>query len=476
MAALHAPILAAAGPPPACPGERSEVLGAGPWAVLLMLILAGAAYVDTLGYQFVWDDWAMIAQNRHIRTPHSVPELLDSDFTALTAGAVSGGYYRPVLALSLALDAALWGAGPAFFHLTNVLLHVLATYLLYRLVRALTAQPGLAVMAGLFFALHPVHVEAVAFVAARGDILLTLGVLGCVLAYRRWALAGPRRGLFLLAALGSGALALLAKESAIVLPAVLVLSDVAEHRILKGEAGVSVWRTALKRSLPFIALTVTSMVSRLSTLTTIGGDKLGLADLWARLPGSLEILARYAWLSLVPLHMQPYYSLTRPTSLLASGPVLGIATGAVLVSLLIWCRHRLPLGAFGLGWFLVAVAPVVDLVPLSFREMGLTDRYLYLPSVGITIFLAAVSGALLTSSASSDRRAGRTQAQSISCDPGPRPVGCAGEAPIVAHRQVNRNPAKRLRHDYSRTNLAALASCSAEPESWIALRERFSMA
>ena len=137
------------------------------------------------------------------------------------------------------------------------------------------------------------------------------------------------------AALGSGAFALMAKESAIVLPALLLLSDVAEHRLRKGETGVSVWRTAVKRSLPFITLTVASMMFRLSTLAHIGGDRLSLGDLWARLPGSLEILARYVWLCLVPFHMQPYYSLIRPPSLLSPGPLLGIVTGAALVSLLI---------------------------------------------------------------------------------------------------------------------------------------------
>lgn len=373
---LHVPVLA------------EDSILPGRWAWTLILLLAATAYVDSLSYQFVWDDTTMVVRNPNLLSFHNLPRLLQADFTALTSGAMEGEYFRPIMALSLALDATLWGSNPAPFHLTNILLHVLATFLVSRLVLALGGGRDLAVLTALIFAVYPVHVEAVAFVSARSDLLPTIAALGCLLAYRRAQTPGRQRVAWTLTALLALGIALLSKESTIVLPPLLMLTDLLALPLPSRLSDRPTWRRATLRLLPFWGMILAFMAYRSTTLLHIGGDQLQPGNLWRRLPGSLEILARYLWLSLVPTHMQPFYSLRRPESLADLWPSLGLLTGGGLLALVLWWWRRAPLAAFGVAWFFIAVIPVLDLVPLSFREMGLADRYLYLPSVGVCLLFA----------------------------------------------------------------------------------------
>ena len=391
---VEMPFLVAEAAPLPVGATSDDAIPVGRWAWTLVLLLATTVYVDTLSYQFVWDDATMILQNPGLRDLRNLPQLLRNDFTSLTGGAMEGNYYRPVMALSLALDFLLWGPQPAPFHLTNILLHLAVTVLVGRLAMAMGAGRGLAVLAALLFSIHPVHVEAVAFVSARSDLLPVLGMLGSILAYRRAAHPGSRRGAWFLIVLACQVLALLSKEAAVTLPAVLLLSDLLappssspRHR--------TAWRRAVARSLPFWGVTAVFVAFRLATVVQLAGDRIQGGGLWYRLPGSLEILGRYVWLLLIPTRMQPFYSLPRPTSLLEPWPVLGLLVAVSLLSLLCWCWRRAPLAAFGVGWFLITVIPVLDLIPVSPREMGLADRYLYLPSVGMALSLAQAVHSLM---------------------------------------------------------------------------------
>ncbi len=384
------------GPPLAIEArDRRDSVPVGSWAFTLTALLAVAVYVDSLTYQFVWDDAVMVAQNWRLRDPTSALQLLRADFTVLTSGLMEGHYYRPVAALALALDLWLWGPAPAPFHLVNVLLHAAVTVLVGRLALSLGVGRLAAVLAALGFALHPAHVEAVAFVSARSDLLPGLFVLGCLLAYRRASGASARAYPWWAIAAVLLAAALLAKESAVVLPALMSLGDLL-FPIDRGAPDTrgNTWKFAA-RALPFWGLTAAFVAWRLPALHHLGGDRITGSDLWHRLPGSLEILARYAGLTVLPNHMQPFYSLPRPHSLADPGPLLGLlAVGGLLVCMAGTWR-RAPLVAFGAGWFLITAMPILDLVPLSFREMGLADRYLYLPSVGWCLALAWGFAAML---------------------------------------------------------------------------------
>jgi tetratricopeptide (TPR) repeat protein len=375
---------------------------------MLTALLAVAAYVDSLTYQFVWDDAVMVVQNWRLRDPANLLQLLRADFSVLTSGLMEGHYYRPVAALSLALDLWLWGPVPAPFHLTNVLLHAAVTVLVGRLALALGAGRPIAILAALSFALHPAHVEAVAFVSARSDVLPGLAVLGCLLAYRRAAGAGVRS--FSWSGIAAALLlaAVLAKESAVVLPALMSLCDLLfPVNLGNSDARKRRWKP-VTRALPFWCLTAAIVVWRLPSIHHLTGGRIAWADLWHRVPGSFEILARYAGLTTLPNHMQPFYSLSRPHSFAEPGPLLGLLTVGSLLVVIAWTWRRAPVVAFGAAWFLITTVPVLDLVPLSFREMGLADRYLYVPSAGWCFGLAWGLAAAFGRANGTDRSAWRS--------------------------------------------------------------------
>jgi protein O-mannosyl-transferase len=384
------------GPPQeADSSDRRDAVPVGSWALALTALLAIAVYVDSLTYQFVWDDAVMVAQNWRLRDLANLLTWFRADFTVLTSGLLEGHYYRPVAALALAVDLWLWGPAPAPFHLTNVLLHAAVTVLVGRLALSLGAGRLAAALAALGFALHPAHAEAVVFVSARSDLLPGLFALGCLLAYRKASGVGVRaRSWWAITALLLVA-AMLAKESAVVLPALMSFSDLL-FPVDRGAPDTQrgAWR-ATARALPFWGLTAAFVAWRLPAIHHLGGDRIAAADLWHRLPGSLEILGRYVGLTVIPNHMQPFYSLPRPHSFADPGPLLGLLVVGGLLACMAWTWRRAPLVAFGAGWFLINTVPVLDLVPLSFREMGLADRYLYLPSVGWCLALAWGLAALL---------------------------------------------------------------------------------
>ena len=252
-AAVSQPMQVDADPPPG-DATQGETIQVGAWAVVLVLLLAAVTYLESLSYQFVWDDVLMV-QSPTLRDLRNFLQFFQSDFTSLTSGAIEGHYYRPTLALSLALDATLWGPHPALFHLTNLLLHVAVTFLVNRLVLAMGARRDIALLTTLLFAMYPVHVEVVAFVAARDNLLLGIGVLGCLLVYRRSDAPGRRRIAWGGAALAMQVFALLSKEAAVTLPALLVLSDLLHSPASDHPAERTTLHRALMRSLPFWIVT-----------------------------------------------------------------------------------------------------------------------------------------------------------------------------------------------------------------------------
>ena len=177
-------------------------------------------YLPTLGAGFVWDDHFIVTANRQIRSLADLPALLTSHAFA-GAGEVLGRerlveYYRPVWTLSLAVDHALWGLRPFGYHLTNLLLHATTSVAVFGLARARLGGLTAPLVAALFFAVNPAHVEAVAWVSSRNEVLAGLFVAIALAAYAAWRGGGGPRAAFVCGA--ASALALLSKETAVALP------------------------------------------------------------------------------------------------------------------------------------------------------------------------------------------------------------------------------------------------------------------
>lgn len=352
-----------------------------PW---LISLLAAVLYLGTLLYGFVWDDFYLVTGNEFIRRLADMPTWISMTVDQTSFNIFRGNLFRPGVLASLAADFALWGDEATGFHLTNVVLHSLMVWLVYLLARTVTRRTDLGAVSALLFAVHPAHVELMAFISARGDIWVSICMLMATLTYhkslraRGWSQACWYGGALVLMAFG-----LLFKEAAATLPPILLLLEAQAAK--SGAPRQRPWSRALLRSLPFWAIAIGHLAFLSRPLQSYNPGALTPQALLARLPGSLETFARYVGLLLFPVSMRPFYGLPRPTSLLAPWSLVGAGLLVGFLALGAFWWRRLPGACFALGWFLISLAPYLDLVAISPREMGLADRYLYGPSVGFLL-------------------------------------------------------------------------------------------
>lgn len=395
---------------------------------LLVLGVACAVYLQTLAYDFTYDDVLIVKERTAFHSLANWRSIVTGTWWARAL-------YRPLTGLSLAANWSAGGGDPRWFHLVNLLLHGAVTVLVFRLARGLL-RPAAAAAAALLFAVHPVHVEAVANVVGRAEVLSALLALGAVLCYRAdgaMVARGDRgswaRGAAAFGTLLCVALALAAKESAFATPALLLAVDWAASR----GRGTRFTEELRPHALLWFASVVVAL-GWLSLRARVVGDLTGLEvapgldDLG--LPGRtlvmLPVVLHYVRLLFFPLRLSADYSpnaITPATHL----TVAGAAGALVLVALAaagIAAHRRAPALTFALVWMGASLAIVANiLVPTG---VLLAERTLYLPSVGAVLALGWLAERLAL-------RAPRAAAVAVAV------LALAGAARTVTRNPVWRN-------------------------------------
>jgi Flp pilus assembly protein TadD len=335
--------------------------------VVLLVVAIFAAYGQTLHFGFVnYDDPDYVSANVHVRA-------------GITAGSVAwafshsfAGNWFPLTWLSHMLDFELFGLDSGLHHLTSVSIHALATLLLFAVLRRITRSRWPSAMVAALFALHPLHVESVAWIAERKDVLGAFFWMLTLYAYASYvARPGPARyGLTLLAF----CFGLMAKPMLVTLPLVLLLLDY--WPLARG--------VRVLEKLPFLALSaavsaVTYVVHREAGATA----SLDIFPLAVRLENALVSYAVYILKMFWPSNLAVFYPYS-PQSLAvpAAFAVLGLAA---ITFMTIRMAARRPYLIFGWAWYLVTLAPVIGLVQVGAQARA--DRYTYIPMVGLSIAL-----------------------------------------------------------------------------------------
>ena len=372
-----------------------------PRAAALAALAAVAVYAGSLGHGFVWDDHIHIEAAPFVQDARNLRVLASPGFWL---GRVEvEGSARPLLLASLLGDRALWGAAPRGYHLTNILLHAAAAAALTMLAAELTAVPLAALLAGLIFALHPVQSEAVCAVSFRADILAALFVFLALLAARRAPNARPAA--WTAAAAAAFALALLAKESAAVFPALYWLADrlTAPPRARAKLSGIQLGAflvvlaaygafRAPRAGYAALADAPAAGAPAAPTRPSLQIDpspppwKAALPTRGGRARAMLSVFLDYARLSVWPAGLQADRSPVLDPLRLSARALGGAAVALALLAAGWWARRRLPAASLGLAWFFVALAPVSGIVPL---HNLIAERYLYLPLAGLCLAAAA---------------------------------------------------------------------------------------
>ena len=390
----------------------------------LVSFITFIVYVSSLQNEFLnWDDPAYVSENPHLRS-------LNLTFFKWSFFDFYAANWHPLTWISHALDYAVWGLNPLGHHLTNNILHAVNTFLVVVLVvklieitKPITVHDSqftthnsrftltAAVTTGLLFGLHPVHVESVAWIAERKDLLCALFFLLSIMMYVKYASGAERiaqsaeRGaqsvegqrhapcamrsaLFpplhapfpLRYALFAFALALLSKPMAVTLPAVLLILDWFPFK--RFHSMKSFWPVFIEK-LPFFALSLAS-----STLTILAQKTGGAMQMMSSLPLSARLLVAakstiaYLGKMLLPLDLIPYYpypssqevSLFAPLYLFSIILILGITLACFRIAR----KQKIWLAIW--GYYLVTLIPVIGIIQVGSQSMA--DRYTYLPSLG----------------------------------------------------------------------------------------------
>lgn len=340
-----------------------------PWWILVAVIAAtGLAYLPSLGNGFTnWDDPVYVTGNPMVLGP------LAGHLGPLFTSVVSLNYH-PLTMLSLALDRAVQGPSPRGFHLTNLLFHLLNTALVFRLAYLLGGRrTAIAAVAGLVFGLHPMHVESVAWISGRKDVLYVFFFLAGLLAWLRHRKSGGLA--WYAAALALFLASVLCKAMAVVFPVVLLLLDYLQRRPWS--------RKLVLEKVPFLAVSAGFGAAAVAIQSR---EAIGTVyPLGQRLVFACYGLVMYAVKLLAPVRLSAFYPYPpRDVPLpavfwLAPVVVLGAAAGVWLL------RRRSRVPAFALGFYLVTVILVLQI--LSVGQAILADRYTYLSYFGLAFLL-----------------------------------------------------------------------------------------
>jgi Flp pilus assembly protein TadD len=346
----------------------------------LMAILAVAAalpYLNTLRNGFASDDGRQVLHNPYIRDFHHLPQIFKTQaasYVLLNAP----NYYRPLMNVGYLLCYKVFGLRAFGFHLVNVVLHVAVVCAVFIVTKRMFQNRNLALMAAVLFAVHPVHSEVAAWVAASPDLELSLFYLLTFWFFLAVARPGGRFSyLAQLAMAGSFVLALLSKEQAVTLP---VLATVYEH-FYRADREETRLTQKVRRYAVLWVLAIAYLLFRVRILGALSSG-IRIYDLtwYQTFVSAIALVGQYLWKVLWPVDLRAFCPFHPPSGSFDPAVVGGVAALTVcsVIFFFLWRRAR-PL-SFGLLWFLVPLSPVLNVRWLP--EGAFAERYLYLPSVG----------------------------------------------------------------------------------------------
>jgi Tfp pilus assembly protein PilF len=340
---------------------------------VVLTLLCIAVFGQTIWFDFIkFDDPAYVTENTRVQSPLT-PEGLKWLFLNTEAG-----YWHPLTWLSFMMDFQFFGLNPGGYHLTNLLLHLLNTLLLFWLFHRMTKEIWLSALIAAFFALHPLHVETVAWISKRKDLLSAFFWILSLCAYVAYT-EKPSAKKYLLAMLFFG-LALMSKPMAITLPVVMIILDFWPLRRFSSRKDIT-WRL-LEKS-PFF------LMAAVFALITVYIRYPGENPFVDTIPFSYRIanvpvaLVTYLKKTFLPYDLAVFYPFPPeiPVNqvIIASAVLIAVSVAVVLGA------KKMPFLLAGWLWYAVTLLPVLGIIQVS--ERSLSDNYTYLPLIGITVML-----------------------------------------------------------------------------------------
>lgn len=358
---------------------------------LLVLVTLGL-YWQVPTFEFLeYDDMVYVTDNTHVQNGLTFKGLVWA-FSSLEMG-----FWHPLTWLSLMVDSEIFGSNPGGYHLTNLLLHIASTVLLFLLLERMTKAKWRSAFVAVLFALHPLHVESVAWIAERKDVLSGFFWMLTMWVYLRYA-ERPEVSryvvVFLVFILG-----LMAKPMLVTLPCVLLLMDIwplgrTGWRIMGNERGDNAGQAGTER-VPLYRLVIEKIPLLCASLavgvvTIVSEDRFGALHSLESIPVNLrvanvfisyvEYISKMFW----PHRLAAYY--TYP----GQWPLWQVAGSFfilfIVCVLVIYWAKKFPYLAFGWFWYIGTLVPVIGIIKVG--SFSVADRFTYIPLIGLFIMVA----------------------------------------------------------------------------------------
>ncbi len=342
-----------------------------------LIAITWAVFGHTVGHEFVnFDDPIYVSENDHVRTG------LSWQGVAWAFTHVHSHNWHPLTTISHMLDCQLFGLKPGAHHFVNVLLHSATAALLFFLLAQFTDSPsrsgaiGSSAFVAAVFAIHPLHVESVAWISERKDVLSGLFFVLTLLAYFHYT-RKPNVGRYL-SVLILFACGLMSKPMLVTLPVILLLLDYWPLKRLSDSSA----RRVLVEKIPLVVMSIASAAGTLIAQNEgIGLVRLEVLPLTWRITNALVACLVYIWQMIWPANLALAY---HHPGKLPLWQVAGAAALLIAVTLGVFAlRKRSPYLIVGWGWYLIMLLPVIGLLQVGGQAHA--DRYTYLPQIGLCL-------------------------------------------------------------------------------------------
>ncbi len=358
---------------------------------LLLILSIIIAYGQVKNFDFVgYDDQEYITENSHVQKGLTVENIIWA-FTAFHSA-----NWHPLTWLSHMLDCELYGLNPMGHHWTNLIFHMINTILLFTVLERMTGAIWRSAFVAALFALHPLHVESVAWVSERKDVLSTFFGFLMIGAYYRYSKAPDFKNYLLVIIFFS--LGLMAKPMLVTFPFVLLLLDFwplkrfqfKNDYLFRSESTThsdskGIYRLILEKIPLFIPVVISCILTFLAQKSYSAVMALGALPLKTRVSNALISYVNYVLKAAWPIKLAVFYPHPRNTL-----PAWQIFGAALLIACACFFAIRVakkyPYIVIGLFWYLGTLVPVIGLVQVG--EQAMADRYTYIPLLGLFIILA----------------------------------------------------------------------------------------
>jgi len=360
--------------------SEPQILSRFPDITLIAFLVVASAlpYLNALRNGFISDDEMQVLNNPYIRNFHHLATIFSTP-VASHVGPGAPNYYRPLMNVVYLLCYQGFGPHPFIFHLLNLIFHLWVVCAVFLLTKRMFQDRNLALMAAVLFAVHPIHSEAVAWVAAAPDLQLSLFYLLTFWLFLAVARPGGRFSyLAQLTMAGSFVLTIFSKEQAVTLP---LLATVYEHLYRADREETRPAQKVLRYAVLWL-LTIAYLLFRARVLGALSSGFRHHDLTWYQaFVSALALVGQYLWKVLCPVDLRVFCPFHAPSGFFDPAVVGGIVGLTVCSALFLFLWRGARSLSFGLIWLLVTLAPV-----LNARWMPIVvfaERYLYLPSVGL---------------------------------------------------------------------------------------------